>query len=106
MTIATGHGLVRESTSKDGSVITLTRLNGLRFALNPDLIERVDVTPDTVVTLIDGAKYLVSETLDEIIAEIRAFRASVVALAGSGDVRSDVTALPASLRVVHRAEDG
>ncbi len=75
-------------------MITLTRLNGLRFALNPDLIERVDVTPDTVVTLIDGAKYLVAESLDEVIAEIRAFRASVVTLANRGDVRSTDTSLP------------
>jgi flagellar protein FlbD len=91
-------------------VITLTRLNGQRFALNPDLIERVDVTPDTVVTLIDGAKYLVAEGLDEVIAEIRRFRASVVALANQGTVASEVTATPAppppTLRVIHDAEEG
>ena len=65
-------------------MITLTRLNGQPFALNPDLIERLDVTPDTVVTLIDGAKYLVSEPLDAVIDAIRRFRASVVALANAG----------------------
>lgn len=85
-------------------MITLTRLNGMRFALNPDLIERVDVTPDTVVTLLDGAKYLVAESLDEVIDEIRSFRASVVALANEGVVRSADTSLaPVSgpgLRVV------
>lgn len=86
-------------------MITLTRLNGQRFALNPDLIERLDVTPDTVVTLIDGAKYLVAEGLDEVIAEIRHYRASVVALANSGDLPVEVTAItappaPPALRVV------
>ena len=89
-------------------MISLTRLNGHRFALNPDLIERVDVTPDTVVTLIDGAKYLVSESLDEVIAEIRTFRASVVALANSGEnIVSEDTSLPVTptpLRVVHGEE--
>lgn len=84
-------------------MISLTRLNGQRFALNPDLIERVDVTPDTVVTLIDGAKYLVAEGLDEVIAEIRRFRASVVAMANNGEVETEVTAIPPApspLRVV------
>lgn len=81
-------------------MITLTRLNGQRFALNPDLIERLDVTPDTVVTLIDGAKYLVSECLEDVIAEIRNYRASVVALANSGDVPVEVTALPPAPRTL------
>ena len=66
-------------------MITLTRLNGQPFALNPDLIERLDVTPDTVVTLIDGAKYLVAEPLEVVIDAIRRFRASVVALANAGE---------------------
>ena len=35
-------------------MITLTRLSGSMFALNSDLIERVDSTPDSVVTLVDG----------------------------------------------------
>lgn len=63
-------------------MITLTRLSGTRFALNPDLIERVDSTPDSVVTLTDGTKYVVSETLDEVVHEVRLARASVVALSG------------------------
>jgi flagellar protein FlbD len=60
-------------------VILLTRLNGPVFALNPDLIERADCTPDTVITLVDGTKYVVSEPLTELVRLIRQFRASVVA---------------------------
>ncbi len=41
-------------------MIPLTRLTGAQFALNPDLVERVDCTPDTVITLLDGTKYLVA----------------------------------------------
>ena len=37
-------------------MILLTRLNGPVFALNPDLVERADSTPDTVITLVDGTK--------------------------------------------------
>ena len=48
-------------------MIMLTRLSGSVFALNADLIERIDSTPDTVVTLVDGKKYVVAEGLDEVV---------------------------------------
>jgi flagellar protein FlbD len=60
-------------------LILLTRLNGPVFALNPDLVERADCTPDTVITLVDGTKYLVAESLPELITLIRHYRASIVA---------------------------
>ncbi len=45
-------------------MIMLTRLSGSAFVLNADLIERLDATPDTVVTLVDGKKYVVAEADD------------------------------------------
>jgi flagellar protein FlbD len=60
-------------------VIRVTRLNGERFALNPDLIERVEAHPDTVAFLIDGTKYVVKETVDEMLTEIREYRAGILA---------------------------
>jgi flagellar protein FlbD len=60
-------------------VVTLTRLTGSVFALNSDLIERVDSTPDTVITLVDGTKYLVRESIDEVVAAVRAYRGGIVA---------------------------
>ena len=60
-------------------MITLTRLTGAQFALNPDLVERVDCTPDTVITLVDGTKYLVSETLQEVTDLVLEYRARIVA---------------------------
>ena len=60
-------------------MILLTRLNGPVFALNPDLVERADSTPDTIITLVDGTKYVVSESLAELVALIRQYRAAVVA---------------------------
>lgn len=62
-------------------MITLTRLTGAVFALNPDLVERVDRTPDTVITLVDGTKYLVKESLGDVISAVRDYRASVLAAA-------------------------
>jgi len=61
-------------------MITLTRLSGTVFALNCDLIERVDATPDTVVTLVDGKKYVVVESLDEVRTSVRRHRGEVLAM--------------------------
>ncbi len=61
-------------------MIPLTRLNGEHIAINPDRIERADVTPDVVLTMTDGSKYVVAETLEELIDRIRMFRASILAL--------------------------
>lgn len=61
-------------------MITLTRLSGSVFVLNSDLIERIDATPDSVVTLIDGKKYVVSESLDQIIDAVRLYRSQVITL--------------------------
>ena len=60
-------------------MILLTRLNGPVFALNPDLVERADCTPDTVITLVDGTKYLVAESLPDLVALIRQYRAGIIA---------------------------
>ena len=62
-------------------MIMLTRLNGERFALNPDLIERAEESPDTVLTLVDGKHLMVSEKLTEVIEAVRMDRASILALA-------------------------
>lgn len=66
-------------------MILVTRLNGDGFALNPDLIERADATPDTVVTLVDGTKYVIAESVPELVELVRHFRASVIAVAGALD---------------------
>ena len=59
-------------------MVHLTRLGGPVFALNPDLIERADATPDTVITLVNGSKYVVLESLEELTDLICAFRARII----------------------------
>jgi flagellar protein FlbD len=61
-------------------MITVTRLNGPAFALNPDLIERIESTPETVITLVDGAKYVVREDVGELVARVREAKAAIIAL--------------------------
>ena len=60
-------------------MILVTRLNGPEFALNPDLVERAESTPDTVVTLVDGTKYVIAESVEQFIGLVRRYRATVLA---------------------------
>ena len=69
----------------------MTRLHGTTVAVNCDLIERVEASPETVVTLVDGSRYVVRESVAEIVDKVRAFRASVVLLAGRLDERSSTS---------------
>lgn len=47
-------------------VIHLTKLNGTPFVMNAELIETLEATPDTVITLVTGRKYIVKESVDEV----------------------------------------
>jgi flagellar protein FlbD len=62
-------------------LILLHRLGGPLFALNPDLIERAEATPDTVVTMVNGNKYLICESLPELTELIRDHRARIISMA-------------------------
>jgi flagellar protein FlbD len=62
-------------------VIIVTRLNGAQFGVNPDLLQRVDSAPDTILTLIDGTKYIVRESMAEVIARVNEHRAHLLARA-------------------------
>ena len=60
-------------------MIILTRLGGHQVAVNPDLIERAEPTPDTVLTMFDGHKIVVAESVGEVVSAVRSWRASVAA---------------------------
>ena len=55
-------------------MIIVTRLNGDKFYINPDLIEFIEETPDTVVTMTTWKKVIVEEKAEEIISRIVEFR--------------------------------
>jgi len=55
-------------------MILLTRLNRVPLVVNSDLIEHIEITPDTVIALTTGQKFLVLETAEEIIDRIVQFR--------------------------------
>ncbi len=51
-------------------MIRLTRLNHQPIVVNAELIEYLETTPDTVISLVNGQKMAVLETLDQVMAEI------------------------------------
>jgi flagellar protein FlbD len=58
-------------------MIRLTRLNRALMVLNSDLIEHIDVTPDTVITLTTGQILRVRESAEEVIQRIIGFRRQI-----------------------------
>ena len=58
-------------------MIRLTRLNHTPLVLNSDLIEHIEITPDTVITLTTGQKLVVLEAAEEVIARTVQFRRDV-----------------------------
>ena len=55
-------------------MIRITRLDGSELTINSDLLEAIEQTPDTVVTLLNGRKLMVRETVDEVVARVIDYR--------------------------------
>lgn len=65
-------------------MIRLTRLNHVPLVLNSDLIEQVEVTPDTVITMTTGEKLMVLESAEEIVDRVVRFRRTISSWATAG----------------------
>jgi flagellar protein FlbD len=55
-------------------MITVHRLNGEEFLINPHLIEIIEAAPDTTITLTTGRKFIVKTSVPEIIEQIIKYR--------------------------------
>ncbi|MPQ32526.1 endoflagellar protein [Clostridium estertheticum] len=51
-------------------MIKLTGLNNKEFVLNAEVIEKIEIMPETLITLTNGKKYIVIESTDEVIEEV------------------------------------
>jgi flagellar protein FlbD len=58
-------------------MVRLTRLNHAPMVLNSDLIERIDITPDTVITLTNGEILRVRESAEEVVRRIMEYRRNI-----------------------------
>jgi flagellar protein FlbD len=63
-------------------MIRLTRINHVPLVLNSDLIEHVEITPDTVIAMTSGQKFMVLESADEVIERVIDFRRTIANLSG------------------------
>ncbi len=61
-------------------MIRLTRINHVPLVLNSDLIEHVEITPDTVIAMTSGQKFMVLESADEVIERVIDFRRTITNL--------------------------
>ncbi len=57
-------------------MITVSRLDGSEVVVNAELIELVEATPDTHLTLTDGKRLIVREAPNEVVARVIAYRRS------------------------------
>lgn len=51
-------------------MVKITRLNGTVLVVNADMIEFLEATPDTIVTLTDGRKLIAKESVDEVVEKV------------------------------------
>ena len=58
-------------------MIHVTRLNHTEVVLNSDLIEQIETTPDTIISLTTGEKLMVRESSDEIVRRVIGFRRAI-----------------------------
>lgn len=58
-------------------MIIVHRLNGAEFAINSELIETVEENPDTTITLVGRRRFLVAESVEEVIDAVTAYRRSI-----------------------------
>ena len=61
------------------TVISITRLNGSNMYINPELIQTVESTPDTVITLVSNKKFIVKESPQEIAQRFIEYRRRTLA---------------------------
>lgn len=62
-------------------MILVHRLRGEPLYLNPDLVEAIEATPDTILTLVDGRRTVVADSVEEVVERILRFRANVLVTA-------------------------
>lgn len=63
-------------------MVTVTRMNGEAFVLNALMVELVEATPDTVVTLLSGKKFVVRESATELVAMLTEYYKRIGLLPG------------------------
>ncbi|ENZ02261.1 hypothetical protein HMPREF1092_01496 [Clostridium thermobutyricum] len=59
-------------------MIDVTGMNNKEFILNADHIEKIEEVPETIITLTNGKKYIVLESVDEVVEEVIKYKNRIV----------------------------
>lgn len=72
-------------------MITVTRFDGSQFVINAAMIEFIESTPDTIISLINGKKIIVKETVPQIIESAMDFykKIGMLGLAGLTELENN-----------------
>ncbi|MDO8690105.1 MAG: flagellar FlbD family protein [Dehalococcoidia bacterium] len=64
-------------------MVQLSRFDSSEFYLNADLIETIETTPDTVISLTSGKKLIVRESAEEVVSRVVSFRRRIIGIVAS-----------------------
>lgn len=59
-------------------MIFITRYDGKKVVINSDLIETIESTPDTMITMTTGRKINVKNSIEEVLADVKKYRKELV----------------------------
>jgi flagellar protein FlbD len=74
-------------------MIAVTRLDGGAMVINAELIETIELTPDTLISMSNGDKLYVRESLDELVELVIRFKRAILeraAAPSAASIRGDV----------------
>ena len=59
-------------------MVKLTRLSDTEFILNAELVQEIESTPDTIVTLTTGKKLMVKESVEDVLQAVLEYKRSIL----------------------------
>lgn len=68
-------------------MIQVTGMNHESFTLNAEHIEKIEQVPESLITLINGKKYIVMETPEEIIRKVKNYKSDIITLGLRGEIK-------------------
>ena len=71
--------LAERSAEMGIKMIEVTKINGVKVLINPDLMELVEETPDTVISFTTGRKIIVKESRQEVKNLVKSYRKDIFA---------------------------
>jgi flagellar protein FlbD len=85
-------------------MVKLSRINGAEVTVNAELIETIEATPDTIVSLTTGKRLMVVESVDQVIEKVMAYRRALTPSLCSGGESGGKTWLPMQKPISLRSE--